>query len=162
MSSETEIIISFLFKRSGKEELSFSELYLTLSMDLNWFNPDSAKDFINNAVKNKILEKKKNTLSPNFDFKKVEVPLGFLPSKNVLSEQIEEKKEESAYDELFAFIIKEKKLDKEKIIQRITDLSNEKNITKEVAILLLGKELDISLDSFFEKVEKTIFTKNKE
>ena len=46
MDSEKEIIISFLFKRSGKESLKFSDLYLALSMELNWFTPDDAKSFI--------------------------------------------------------------------------------------------------------------------
>ena len=44
--SEMRIIIAFLFKRSGKEEMSPSELYLPLSMDLQWFTPNQAKEFV--------------------------------------------------------------------------------------------------------------------
>ena len=55
MNSEWEIIIAFLFKRSGREELSFSDLYLTLSIDLNWFTPEDAKAFVNMAIKQKLL-----------------------------------------------------------------------------------------------------------
>ena len=47
MPSELEIVITFVYNRSGKSELSFSDLYLTLSMELNWFTPDDAKEFIN-------------------------------------------------------------------------------------------------------------------
>ena len=56
MPSESEIIIAFLFKRSGKAKLSFSDLYLTLSMDLNWFTPDDAKSFLNLTLKQNLLE----------------------------------------------------------------------------------------------------------
>ena len=154
MSLETEIIISFIYKRSGKDQLSFSELYLTLSMELNWFTPDSAKLFVNNAINNKILIKKNNLLTPNFDIEKVEIPIGFYPSKKVISE----KKEDSIFNELLEFILKEKNIDKNQLLKDVDALVNEKNITKEVAVLLIGKNLDLVLAPYFEKVEKSIFT----
>ena len=55
MDSEWKIIIAFLFKRSGKEKLSLSEFYLSLSMDLKWFSPQQAKAFVNHAVEQKLL-----------------------------------------------------------------------------------------------------------
>ena len=81
MDSEVKIIIAFLFKRSGKEELSLSELYLPLSMGFQWFTPKQAKDFVNHAVQQKLLSKKGDVLKPNFEYKKIVVPLGFRPSK---------------------------------------------------------------------------------
>ena len=53
MASEVKIIIAFLFHRSGKTELTSSEIYLTLSMDLNWFSLSKAKDFVNFALNEK-------------------------------------------------------------------------------------------------------------
>jgi len=87
MGSDANIIIAFLYKRSGKEELSFSELYLILSMELNWFTPDDAKTFVNMAIKQKLLIKKGELIKPNFDFRKIVVPVGFVPiiSQLVLS-----------------------------------------------------------------------------
>ena len=82
--SEVEIIFAFLFKRSGKEEMSLSELYLPLSIDLNWFTPNKAKDLVNFAIKKKILIKKGDVLTPAFDFKMVDVPVGFHPSEKRL------------------------------------------------------------------------------
>ena len=79
MVSEEEIIIAFLFKRSGKETLTPPELYLPLSMDLKWFTPQQAKDFIKLAEKKKLLNKKNNLIKPNFDYKKINIPLSFQP-----------------------------------------------------------------------------------
>ena len=87
MSSDADIIIAFLFKRSGKEELSFSDLYLNLSMELNWFTPDDAKNFVNTSIKQKLLLKKGDLIKPNFDFNKIVVPVGFKPSKSVFVEK---------------------------------------------------------------------------
>ena len=88
MPSESEIIISFIFKRSGKAELDFSEIYLTLSMDLKWFTPDDAKKFVNNALKQKLLLKKYEGLRPGFEINKINVPFGFSPTcKNLDKEE---------------------------------------------------------------------------
>ena len=59
MESDAEIIIAFIFKRSGKQKLKLSEFYLPLSMQLNWFSPQEAKDFVKIAIKQKV----KNHLS---------------------------------------------------------------------------------------------------
>ena len=53
MNKEHKIIISFVFNRSGKREMSFSEFYLTLSLDLKWFTPDNAKSFTLNSIEYK-------------------------------------------------------------------------------------------------------------
>ena len=71
MASEKEIIITFLYNRSGKSKLSYNELYLTLSIELNWFTPDDAKLFINQSISENLLKKEKEELSPNFDFHKI-------------------------------------------------------------------------------------------
>ena len=52
MVSEREIIIAFVFIRSGKKEMGFSEFNLTLSVALNRFTPEDAKVFTKKAVEN--------------------------------------------------------------------------------------------------------------
>ena len=92
MNSEEKIIIAFLFKRSGKKEMTQSEFYLTLSMDLKWFTPKKAKDFTISSLKNNIILKKEDFLKPNFNINNIDIPLGFVPSKDVFYEQKEETK----------------------------------------------------------------------
>ena len=87
MFSDAETIIAFIFRRIGKTEIEYSELYLTLSMDLNWFTPDNAKTFINKAIEKKLLEKKDGIIMPCFDIKKINVQLGFYPSKTLFKEK---------------------------------------------------------------------------
>ncbi len=62
MNDECKIIIAFVFNRAGKKEMSFSEFYLTLSMDLNWFTPDDAKTFTKNAIENSLLKEEKELI----------------------------------------------------------------------------------------------------
>ena len=69
MNNEAQKVIAFVFKRSGKKQISYSDFYLTLSMELNWFTPDDAKKFLDFAIDNKFLIREKDMVQPNFDFK---------------------------------------------------------------------------------------------
>jgi hypothetical protein len=162
MDSEREIIISFLFKRSGKENLKFSDLYLALSMDLNWFTPDDAKAFINLAIKENLLSKKDTQIKPNFDYEKTNVPVGFTPSKKVfeITKDNKEEKPVSVLDEIKKIIEKNKNITTDQINELINKLAKEKNITEEVAALLIGKEYNINFDDFYDKIEDLIFIDN--
>ena len=160
MDSEKEIIISFLFKRSGKEDLKFSDLYLALSMELNWFTPDDAKSFISLVLEENLLTKKGDLLKPNFNYQNTAIPIGFTPSKRVFEIKKAEKKEEikeTILEEMIKILIKKSNLDKSKITKKIGELAKEKNITEEIAALLIGKEYNIDFEKFFEKVEESIF-----
>lgn len=165
MPSETEIILTFIFKRSGKPKLNFSDLYLALSMDLNWFTPEDAKAFVNKAINNKLLTKKGEVILPNFGYEKIIVPVGFTPSKQVFEEKVikkPEKKEEVLIDKIVKHLIDKTELDSHQIREKILGISKINNITIEVAATLFAKEYDVSFEDFYEDIEKTIFTGNKE
>ena len=159
MNSEIKIIVAFLFRRSGKKEMVQSELYLTLSMDLKWFSPQKAKEFINSTLQNNILVKKGAFLTPTFDVSKITIPTGFRPSKEVFYKQKEEKKEESP--DIIQNIVKRIAEDTGKnikdIFEKIKYVEKEKNVLLEVAALLIGRECDIALNSYFEDAERKIF-----
>jgi hypothetical protein len=154
--SELKIIIAFIFKRSGKEEMTFSELYLPISMDLQWFNPNQAKELINNAIKQNLLVEKDSKLKPTFVYKEVNVPIGFAPSQNALTEEIseEEIKEEAPniLKQIVESIVKKTGKSEEEINQKIKHIAEKKNITAEVSAILLGKEYEIPLDDFLELI----------
>jgi len=158
MVSESEIILAFLFKRSGKEKMGFSELYLNLSIDLNWFSPEDAKKFLNDVIKKKLLIKEDNLLLPSFDLNKIKIPIGFSPSKRAF---IEKKNQEGTEDKnIVSQIIKrineKTKLEKKQIIDNINEISKEKNIIEEIAALLVGKEYEIEINDLFKEIENKI------
>jgi len=159
MNPEIKIIVAFLFRRSGRKEIAQSELYLTLSMDLKWFSPQKAKEFINSTLQNNILVKKGAFLTPTFDVSKITIPTGFRPSKEVFYKQKEEEKEESP--DVIGSIVKRIAEDTGKnvkdIFEKIKYIEKEKNVLLEVAALLIGREYDIALNSYFEDVECKIF-----
>ena len=165
MNDEEQKIIAFVFNRSGKTQLSFSELYLTLSIELNWFTPDDAKTFIKNAIENEIIIKKEDLFGPNFEIDKINIPTGFYPSKDLLQKPKEIKNEdkqkkdktEDLFEEIINEISKKTKNKKEEIASDIKKIEEEKNITVEVAALLYAKEKNINLEGYFNKIE-TLFS----
>ena len=162
MISEEEIILAFLFKRSGKSKQSFSDLYLTLSMDLNWFTPEAAKEFINLELKKKLLIKKADLIEPNFDFRKIVIPVGFYPVKKKYDEEMIVDKESDVFVKIVNEIVKKTDIDEKEIIHNIEEIEKEKNINLEVAALLVGKDYNLVLEDFFEEIENNIFTQNTE
>ena len=161
MNDEEEIIIAFLFKRSGKKELNFSDLYLTLSMELNWFTPEDAKKFLKQAIKNQLLNKKDELVTPSFDYDKIDVPMGFQPTQKVFQEKKIGKpreKKENLLTVIIKEIVQKSKLDEQKIIGKIKKLEKTRNLTAEVAALLVGKEYDIVFEKdVLQKAEEEIF-----
>jgi len=162
MTSDLETIIAFLFKRSGKEELTPSDLYLPLSMDLQWFTPNQAKTFVNMALQQKLLIKKEGKLKPSFDCEKIVVPVGFRPSKNPI--EVKEVKQEKlgAIKTIITRIVEKTGRDEKSVIEKIKDVEKEKNIRPETATLLVGKDYDIDVDDCFDEIEENMFRGNKE
>jgi len=162
MTEEQKYVLSFIFNRSGKASLSFSEMYLVLSMDLNWFTPNDAKSFIEVVVKNDLLKKKGKEYFPNFDIKKIQVPNGFVPSKNVFNiekKQIKTSDKIDLIEEIINKISKKSKLEKKEIFEKIKEIEREKNIFPEVAALYYSKNHDIDLQDLFQTIEEKIYMK---
>ena len=158
MDSEIKIIISFLFNRSGKKQMTFSEIYLNLSMDLDWFTPVDAKKFIDYALKNKFLTKKGKLIEPNIDLSKIIIPVGFSPSKKL---EFKEKnryivKHEDLLDEIINRIVEKTNLNYEEIKEKIKSSSKEKNLLDEIVALLFAKEYEIDLEELYEEIENKI------
>ena len=157
MANDAEIIIAFIFKRSGKEKLKQSEFYLPLSMELNWFSPQEAKDFVNIAVKQNILTKDDDFLSPNFDIKNIKIPLGFKPSKQIFKKIVPPKiePEKNLIKDIVKTISQRAKTDEKTILEKIKSIEKEKNLKPEIVALIVGKEYKVDLKEYYNAVEKT-------
>ncbi len=158
MNSEAEIVIAFLFKRSGKKELTESEIYLPLSIDLGWFTTIESHEFIDYALKQKLLIKKGNFLNPNFDVEQIHIPLGFSPSKKTFLKKEKSEKDNDIIDTIAKKIVENKNQDYNMIIEKIKKIAKEKKIIQEVAVLLVAKQNNIDIEDYIKNVEKKILT----
>ena len=165
MTSEEEIIIAFLFKRSGKNELKESEIYLPLSLELGWFSSQQAISFLKHALNQKLLVKKGEMISPNFDIEKTKIPVGFYPSKKSFDAKqevptTEEKK--SILDKIIYSIVKQTHQNEKDIISKIKDVEKEKDVLPELAALVVAKENNVDVKDYFDLIKTKIFIENEE
>jgi len=165
MLSEEKIIIAFIFKRSGKNMLKESEIYLPLSIELGWFTTQQAQEFVKHALKQGILMKKDNIIIPAFDIEKIHIPIGFHPSKKDYTTALTEKKDKKEkeeekmllIDKIIDHIAEKTEKDREDISAEIKNIEDKKNILPEVAALLVGWNHNIDMEKFFDLVENRIF-----
>jgi hypothetical protein len=75
------------FKRKGKEALKDSEFVLALSIDLNWFAPEQAKNVLSRAEKSGLLKREGELVQPAFDLSKIEIPPGFKPEPGIFEKK---------------------------------------------------------------------------
>ena len=165
MNSEAQIIISFLFKRSGKNKLKESEIYLPLSLELGWFSARESREFVTYALQQKLLVKKEGLLTPSFDVEKITTPLGFCPSKKSFTVEKSESKEDEEQDVVDVVVQRiVEKTDKEPkdIFEEVKQAEAEKNIISEVAVLLVAKKYNIDVKDCFDSAEDAVFRENEE
>jgi len=154
---EAEKIISFIFKRSGKIQLEKSEFYLTLSVDLKWFSPDIAKNFMRYVIKQNLLKEINNLLEPNFDINNISIPFGYSPHLD--SYKVHDIKNEEKIIDITDIILKKLNYtssEEKEITNNIVNISNEKNIYSNVASLLVFRGLNIKLSDYIKFAENQI------
>ena len=156
MPSEAEMIIAFLFKRSGKEKLKPSEFYLTLSMELKWFTPKGSKAFLNNAINENLLIKKDDNILPAFDYGKIVVPIGFRPSMKI-GEQKKEDVKLGLDEKIVNRVVEKTNLEEMDVVKKIESIEKEREVSRIIAALLVGIEYDVILEDLFIEIEGELF-----
>jgi len=164
MDSEAEIIIAFLFKRSGKTELKESEIYLPLSIELGWFSSQQAHNFVTSALKQNLLKAKGSLLTPTFAVENVAIPVGFYPSKTSFETEEEGKTKEekkSVLDMIIQCISKKTNQNEKDLREKVKEIEEEKGILPEVATLVVAKEYDVDVEEYLAQVEHILLRENR-
>ena len=138
--------VSMPFLRKGKDALRESEFVLALSIDLNWFAPEQAKNVLNQAEKSGLLKREGELIRPAFDISKVEIPSGFKPEPGVF-----EKK--TIFDRMVERIVSGTGMEKRKVIALINKKQEElaKMVVIEVSAILVALEHGVMADDLIEE-----------
>lgn len=157
-------VISFIFKRSGKKKMKDSDIYLTLSMELNWCPPHAAKSFVIEIEKTSLIMKENEFIEPAFDIDKISIPIDFKPSVEFFTEYKAEVNDSrhNTIKSLIDLIQLQSHLSKEEVQSRIQNIQQQKNIKKNIALLMFAKQQGIDINAYASSIEKELFIKNKE
>lgn len=134
------------FKRKGTDTIRETEFVMALSMDLCWFKPDTARDFISSAIEKGIISREGDMLKAQFDFNDVQIPVGFKPDVSLFHEK-------EVFEQIIERIIINTGLEKQKIIAEVNKSRSEKGglFSIEVLGILMAREHGIQVDDLIGK-----------
>lgn len=160
MQAEAKIIIAFLFKRSGKSELTEAEIYLPLSMELGWCSVKEAQEFVKYSINQRLLVKEGGTVHPAFSFDSIAIPVGFIPSKEVFRLHLDAADTGKILDRIVASICSSTHQDQHKILQEIRKEELEKQLLPEVAAMYVARRYHVDISGFYTDVHDAVFKEN--
>ena len=150
---ELKILFAFLFNKKG-DKISEEDVYKILSFEMGWMTPKEGKKIIEKGLEKNYIRIEDNLIRPNFDYKEIEIPLGF---------RFDEKKVEEYGGDMISRIThrieKSLNIGSKRIIEEIEKMSRNMEIYPEVAALLYAKKKGIDIDDFMEEIKKLIFSK---
>jgi hypothetical protein len=144
--TDLKYTVSVPFKRKGKDALKESEFVLALSIDLNWFSPDQAKNVVLEAEKAGLIIREGDIIRPTFDLSLVEPSSEF--KQGVLEEQ-----EQALFNRIIERITAETGMDKHKIVALVNKKQDElsKLVEIEVSAIIVALEHGVALDNLIDE-----------
>ncbi|MDY6930841.1 MAG: DUF2240 family protein [Halobacteriota archaeon] len=151
-----EFVISQPFKKLGKEKLTVDEFIFALSLDLEWFTPEEAREILDQALGLGLLKKSGDDIEPGFDPRSLEKPPGFRPDINLFSS--------ISCDDLLEQIARESGIGIDEVTKRIEEKSKELGeiVEEEVIKIMVAKELGVSIDEMVDKAYERLFGSAKD
>lgn len=160
MNDEARQILAFIFRRSGKETLPASDVYLAISMELQWCSPKEAKAFVKKAVAAGLLKENDHGVTPSFMVEEIEIPTGFSPSEEVFKNHLDSSKksdEKELYSMVISRLAQKKQMSQNEINNAIEKISTEKKIEREVAAVFFARKMQCNIHDLLPDLEKIFF-----
>ena len=153
MNDEARKVLAFIFKRSGKKNLPASDVYLAISMELQWCSPKEGKAFVKEAVRSELLSENDSGVTPTFDVEDIEIQTGFRPSENCFKDIDVQPK--STLSVVTNRIMKTNDISEGEIKQEIDRIVQNKQISSEVAAVFIAKKHDCKIDDLIVEVKSS-------
>lgn len=153
---ELETCLAVLYKRKGKNVLTEAEFQFAVSLDFRWFTPQEAQRLMELAIGRGLLVRSDIYLSPSFDYKDVEAPLSFRPSRDVL---VGEKEELSLFARLVGLITSQGGLKKREAVGRINRTQERLGVDVEVAALVVASDLGVEVSELIGPVREEVLSR---
>lgn len=142
--------VALLFRRKGRDRLTEKEFVLGASMDLRWFPPADAQRLLDLGLQRGLLRMEGGRVEPAFDPDEVEVPLDFVPGREMLEE------EPDLFEELVETLVQGTGAPRKEVVARVNELRSRLGVYPEVAALLAGDHLGVDLSGYREAVEERV------
>jgi hypothetical protein len=157
--SSLQQVLALIFKRKGKGVLSEKEFVFSASIDFRWFTPKEAQLLLDLGLRNKLVEKTNGFIKPTFDYKKIDVPLDFRPSKDVLSQPEAVDQEKPLFPRMLDEITKYSGMKRRDVVARINHTQERVSVDIEVAALVVAKDMGMDIKDLILEVREEIISR---
>jgi hypothetical protein len=152
-------VLALIFKRKGKGVLSEKEFVFSASIDYRWFTPKDAQLLLDLGLKNNLLEKTNGFIKPTFDYKKIDVPLDFRPSKDVLSLPSAVDQDKPLFPRMLDEIARHSGMKRRDVVARINHTQERAGVDIEVAALVVAMDLGMEIEDLISEVREEIISR---
>lgn len=150
---DLKILFAFLFNKKG-DKIKEEDVFNVLSFEMGWMTPKECKKIIEKGLEKNYIKIEENLIKPDFDYREVEIPLGFKFDESKAKEY-----EKDIISRIVSIIEKSLNIGSKKIIEEIEELGKNMEIYPEVAAILYAKRKGIEISDFMEEIKKMIFSK---
>ena len=163
MSTEEQIILAFIYKRSGKDILPPQEIYLPISIELNWLSTKEAQHFLQHCINQHLLKETPTGLQTNFDITTIHIPTGFRPQQTYTETQTIKNQQTptNIYHTILQTISQQKNTPTTEIEKEINKLADTKNVHPITTALIYAKQQNISLQYNISEIQSIILQENE-
>ncbi len=152
---EIKKLIAFVFQRAGKESMKEKDFYMTLAFQLGWLTPGEGLKIIEHAIEQNLLIKKGDEITPAFDFREEDIPLGFKFDSKSLQEM-----EKELLPRILGKIMREKKIGEKGLKNEIEKKAEKLGVYAEIAAMVVAKEKGVDVDEFMDDAKKFLKMKD--
>ncbi|MFT4945835.1 MAG: hypothetical protein ACI8TL_000062 [Natronomonas sp.] len=136
------------FRQRGVERMTESEFVVALSLDRDWFSPDQAKRVVTVGAGEGLLERTDDTVVVDFDPSAVDVPDGFEPTEEILTQR-------STFERILDAVV-DSGVEKQTAVAEINKLQSELAVTIEAAAVLYGRRRGLELPELAERARQEL------
>jgi len=147
--------VAFLFSRRGTTKLEAKDFIYDPATELGWFTLSESKKLLQAAKKSGFVKESEGHVEITFDYRSVDFPIGFKPSKKVL----EIGKKMPLFPSMLSEAIKNGDISRSDLMAAVNKKQDEMNLEIEVALLLVCDEKGIEMPSkkrFIAAIRKKI------
>lgn len=144
---ELKYVAAAPFKRNEGSSMLPQDFEFSLSFDLKWMTPEQASRILDMVLNSHLLYMEDEHLHPAFDPSKVDIPRGFIPSKDILQQV-------TLVDQILEYIASCSNMELKQVVSLVNNRHENLSgmVDVEVAALITGRELGCDMDKFYEKV----------
>ncbi|MFW5953455.1 MAG: DUF2240 family protein [Candidatus Natronoplasma sp.] len=139
--------LAFIFQKEGEEIIKEDFIY-TQSVDMEWFSSERAREVIDRALESDLIKMREDKILVNFDYKTVDIPMGFEPSEDIFEE-----KKKDLFQALLSEMVEKTDFSKQEIMSKVNEKQDRLNIEITTAVLLVAREYDIPMKNRDQRIE---------